>query len=61
MLIPTLKYFLLGICCVDQRFNMESSISHEFWHVSERSVNKILHEYILFLFKFLTSQELLIS
>lgn len=28
MLIPTLKYFLLGICFIDQRFNMERFISH---------------------------------
>lgn len=60
MLIPTLKY-LLGICRVEQHFNIESSISHMNFEMFQRSVNKILHEYILFLLKFLTSQELLIS
>lgn len=27
MLIPTLKYFLFGICCADQHFNMQGSIN----------------------------------
>lgn len=62
MLIRTLKYFFLGICRVEQHFKMESFISrYKFLHVSEKSVNKILCDYILFLLKFLTSQELLIS
>lgn len=37
MLLPTLKYFLLGICRVEQHFNMENSINHVNFRMFQKS------------------------